>query len=58
MVVNQDLGPGAGEKKVQCILVSKEASKCSEHLKELEDQAWIIVFGAWDAKNFAWQKIA
>ena len=37
MVVNQDLGPGVGEKKVQCILVSKEASKCSEHLKELED---------------------
>ena len=21
-------------------------------------QAWIIVFGAWDAKIFAWQKIA
>ena len=22
------------------------------------DQAWKIVFGAWDAKFFAWQKIA
>lgn len=37
MVVNQDLGPGVGEKKVQCILVSKEASKCAEHQKELEE---------------------
>ena len=37
MVVNQDLGPGVGEKKVQCILVSKEGSKCAEHLKQLED---------------------
>ena len=37
MVVNQDLGPGVGEKKVQCILVSKEASRCAEHLKQLED---------------------
>jgi len=37
MVVNQDLGPGVGEKKVQCILVSKEASKCAEHLKQLVD---------------------
>jgi len=39
MVVNQDLGPGVGEKKVQCILVSKEASKCAEHQKELEEVA-------------------
>lgn len=39
MVVNQDLGPGVGEKKVQCILVSKEASKCAEHQKELQEVA-------------------
>ena len=26
--------------------------------KQAEGQAWIIVFGAWDAKIFAWQKIA
>ena len=32
MVVNQDLGPGS-DKKVQCILVSKEA-KCQEHKEQ------------------------
>ena len=39
MVVNQDLGQGVGEKKVQCILVSKEGTRCAEHRKELEEQS-------------------
>ena len=37
MVVNQDVGPGA-EKKVQCILVSKD-SRCLDHGSEQQQEA-------------------